>query len=336
MRRRHKNIRFSKFAGWKWRNAGLIVLTLVLTFLSLKGQYQFFIKLWDLETAVIGASIFEVLRLATLYGMVKWEKKRKVVGTVLYVLIALYCGSICATSWMGEIIESKAEWEDRRAQALQVNIDKIKQAYAENVTERLGTLEREITWCENQIAKNPASDYWSRRRDQFVNNRESVLKERDAFLYEKPENPEQWIEKNKALLQMELDVAAETSSKSSTIEMAIMKIWKLDSEAAKKLVAIIFVVAIEVGIVFLAMMTEKGARNGTTASGKGTILEYLQNRFDDDDIQMFVAKTREKYQKTGQLPKASELTEKLRPIRYEIVDNGFDAEYIKALFDSVK
>ena len=56
----------------RFRSLGLIILTLALTFLSLKAQFNFWQGLFGLETAIVASSVFEILRLASLYGLLNW------------------------------------------------------------------------------------------------------------------------------------------------------------------------------------------------------------------------------------------------------------------------
>ncbi|MCJ7811721.1 hypothetical protein MUP95_00160, partial [bacterium] len=91
-------------------------------------------------------------------------------------------------------------------------------------------------------------------------------------------------------------------------------------------------IVIELGIVLLAVMTEIGKKSDKSVTGNHSVVNYLSKRFNEDDIRMFVERSVDRYKKTGKLPKVSELTIKLRPIRQAIVNNGFDHSDLEELF----
>ncbi len=312
---------------------GLIVLTLALTLLSVKAQFSFWKGLYGLETAVIASSVFETMRLASLFALLRWQGTKKIIGGLIYMGIALFCGSVAVTSWYSRILEIHARQEEAQNQLYQQRINTVKIAFMNQMQEKVIKVEQDLRWVENQLAKGFNVEYWRNRRDQYITNREELRKEIEAFLSEAPEDPEAWLEKNTARLGLELEPVAEEKTKLSAIEGAIQSTWNLSPEQAKMVVAIVFVVVIELGIILLAVIG-LGIKRDDHVIKSDNLLETLTAMFDKDDVRLFVEKCRDRFVTTGDLPRASEITARLRPIRQAIVDNGFEESDLKALFDA--
>ncbi|MFH1943480.1 MAG: hypothetical protein ABIL68_15365 [bacterium] len=315
------------------RNAGLIFLTIALSLLSVEGGFHFWSGMFDFGTAVVASSVFELLRLASLVALTTWKGRKRIIGVVLYAGIALFCAVFAMTARHAEILETQARIDTKRTTEIRSRIDTIKTVYAMRMNDRIGNAERDVYYLESLIAKNPGSMSLIRRREQLQVVRQSLLEERDEFLSETSENPELWIEKNAALLGLKIAPIEDEESNFTSLERAVMITWHMDSETARRFVATVFVLAIEVSIILLAVMIEiKGSRDNNVTRNDA-IVRYLTNRFDEDDIRMFVEKCRDKHIKEGELLKSSELTVRLRPIRQAIVENGFDTKDLKELFE---
>lgn len=317
----------------KLKNILLISLTLALTLLSLKAQYQFWKGLFGNETAIIASSVFEILRLSSLYILLKYEGKKRLTGLILYLGIALFCGAVAITSWHAEVLETYARQEAIRMNALKQKMDIIREAYAIQISERIKKLDQDLYYIDSQIAKNPSSTYWTTRREQILVMKNDLLNEREGFLSEIPDNPELWIDKNAAILGVQLDQKQVQDMELNSLEKALTSTWRMTPESAKKIVAIVFVIAIEIGIILLAAMTEKRHISDKPVTRKRSLVTILKNKYEEDDIRMFIEKSRDRFNESGVLPRACDLTMRLRPIRMEIKSNGYRSEDLKALFD---
>ncbi|MCJ7813539.1 hypothetical protein MUP95_09530, partial [bacterium] len=96
MRKQKRPINKSRIRE-RFRVCGLIFLTLSLTLLSLKAQFHFWEGLFGTETAVVSSLVFEILRLSALWIMLKWIGMKKIIGTIFYIAIAVFCGSVAVT-----------------------------------------------------------------------------------------------------------------------------------------------------------------------------------------------------------------------------------------------
>ncbi|HHS12289.1 MAG TPA: hypothetical protein ENN03_00810 [bacterium] len=323
--------RINRLPRSRLKKGGLIFLTLCLTLLSIKAQYAFWLGLYGTETAIIASGVFETMRLASLFALLRWKGARKVAGIVIYIGIALFCGSVAITSWYSEILEIHAKEERALQQKYQTQINTVKVAFTQIMNEKITDAEQNLRWIENSLAKNPGSGYWQTRRDQYMVNRDGLIDELDSFLSEMPEDPEAWIEKNRARLGMESLPVSDEKTKLRAIDTAIQNTWHMNTEKAKKLVAIVFVVVIELGIVLLAVMAEWGDQSEKNVTVHDALSDILKTRHGKRDVEMFIQKCRDPYMKTGKLPGSSELTGRLRPILKTIAENGFEESDIKTL-----
>ena len=314
-------------------NTGLVFLTLALSGLSIKAQFYFWKGLFGMETAVVASSVFEILRLASLYTFLKWVGKKAIVGGILYLSLALFLGAVAITSWTAEIMQTQRQQESQYEKEIQTRIDSVKSVYARQINEKTSKLDRDIYYIESQIAKNPQSQSLIRRRIQLKDSRDELIRQREAFLSEIPENKEQWIAKTSPLVGIRFDPIEQQSTGLEAIESALMSTWRMNTETAKKVVAIVFVIAIELGIFLLAVMTERQKGDDEGVSEHDSIVTYLQKRFEEDEIMKFIEKSREVYNERGTLPKSSELAIRLRGIRRTIVGKGFKKNDIEMLLD---
>ncbi|OVE79130.1 hypothetical protein BVY01_03405 [bacterium I07] len=305
---------------------GLIILTLSLTALSVKAQYHFWNGLFGAETAVIASTVFEVLRLASLYALLRWDGYKRVIGITYYLGIALFCGSVAITSWYSEIIEIHSAQNAFLSKEYQYRIEKIKAAFAETMAQKITRVERDLNNVEEKLAMNPKSRYWSNREKQLSQTRSDLSNQMESFLSETPSAPVKWIEKNAARLNLILDPVESKRTEYNAIETAVRSTWHLSTEEAQKFVAMFFVIVVELGIIFLAFMTETGKPDHYPVTNGHSIMTYLEERYNKEDIEMFFKFFAEPMIKHGDLPKASDLTPRLRPIRKAITEYGFQSQ----------
>ena len=84
-------------------------------------------------------------------------------------------------------------------------VHKIKQEYSRSVAEKITDVAKEIAQIEKVLSSYPNSATWNRRLATAVAKRDRLVAGRDRFLEEEPEDPEQWVMKNSALLGIELE-----------------------------------------------------------------------------------------------------------------------------------
>lgn len=317
----------------KLRNILFICLTIALTLLSLKAQYKFWKELFGIETAIIASSVFELLRLTSLYMLLKYSGKKRLTGLILYFVIALFCGSVAVTSWHAEILATHAEQEAVRMKKINKKIDVVKKAYAGQANVKISKLDKDLYYIDSRIARNPHSTYWKKRKKQILIMKDNLIEMREEFLSVIPDNPGLWLRKNAAILDVEIDFSDDQDIEINSLDKSLMNTWGMAPEAARKLVSIVFVIAIEIGIILLATMTESRHINDRKKTKSNSLVIFLKKNFKDDDIKMFINRCRDIYDRKGELPKSYELTMKLRPIRKAIKDANYQDKDIKKIFN---
>ena len=316
----------------KIRTFGLILLTLALTSLSVKAQFNFWKVLFGIETAVTASFVFELLRILSLFNVIRRVRGKKVIGMMIYLPLAMFCGIIAIISWHSEIIEINMKETELNNIQYQKKIELIKTEYAQKVNENIYRIDKDIYYVDSRIAGNSNSVYWVNRKLQLENSKIELINEMDLFLSQEPENPQIWIEKNSAILNLEVDPSIQKSNSYNSLEISILNIFHLTPEKARKLVAIVFVIFVEIGILFLAFMTENDkSDNGMTIYQKAIIpLESMHN---PDDIKFLLLKCSETIRTRGLLSKSSEVTAKLRPIRKDILKMNLNKQQMYELFN---
>jgi hypothetical protein len=97
----------------------------------------------------------------------------------------------------------------------------------------------------------PNSATWKRRLATTVARHGSLVAKRDAFLKEEPENPEQWIRVNSALLEMELPVKSRESEDMEAVTKTLKGLWGLDKEEAQQLMGVVITALVELSILLI-------------------------------------------------------------------------------------
>lgn len=317
----------------KARIWGLIILTLALTVLSVKAQYNFWKGLFGETTAVIASSVFEILRIASLYLLIRASGIKKAVGMALYFGIALFCGSVAVTSWYSEIIRIDSDQKAVSNVVSQVKIDEIKAKYAMLTNQKIASIEKDINWVDSRLAANPYSQYWTNRKKQLMIKMDDLNARLEAFLTETPDDQGKWIEKYSALLGLTFNLTANKTTRYESIERAVQNTWHMTAEKARKFVALVFVIMVECGILLLASMIEFDKKcDGDVIKGR-TLVTILEKHFVKGDIIKFFKKHGNKIINTGNLPKTSELSVNFRPIKKAIAKQVLNQEELLELYN---
>ncbi|NIM18271.1 MAG: hypothetical protein GTO45_40350, partial [Candidatus Aminicenantes bacterium] len=121
-------------------------------------------------------------------------------AVVTYILVAGVSFWCNVNAFTYEVIKREVAGRDH----YRPQVHKIKQEYCRKVAEKVTSVAKEIKKIEQVLSSYPKSATWKRRLATAVARRNHLVADRDAFLKEEPENPEQWIRVNSAFLGMEL------------------------------------------------------------------------------------------------------------------------------------
>jgi hypothetical protein len=298
------------------------------TFISAYNGFNFYRIIFNLFTAILISTVFEIARLSSLFSLFRLKEKKKILSTVIYVIVASVCAFASINYFTSRVIEQNLAEEKE----YEIRIHMIKKAYSERMEEKLETLNRDINYLENMIAKYPDRDYWKRRLLQIQINRDNLIAERDKFLGENPENPGEWIQKNSAKLGLDLKELPKESEKITSVNQALRELWGLKKVTAQKIIGIILTFTIELLIILLAFLSSGriGSDRFERITDEKTLMEILGSHFDEKAVRKFLSVSRDYFRKKRKLPPLRRLNPNLRPIRKAM--EGFDQESLKKIF----
>jgi len=316
----------------KIRNRGFILLALALTLLSVRAQFTFWKELFGAETAIICSFVFEAIRLVSLYALLRSFRSKRLFGAALYLVIALFCASVSVTSWDSEIDQIYHEQIELKAKAYQEQIDQIKLKYADRMNQKIAKFDQDLYWVDSKMAADTTSRYWAIRKNQLIKTKNDLKSQMDAFLSETPNNPKEWIEKNAALLNLALDPIEFEKTRYNAILDAIRDIWHIDTaQKVQKFVALAFVIAIELGIIFFAVMAEIGQAGDPGVTESRSLVAALEAQFIQGHLRRFFSHYGEKIATRGVLPRSSVLNAKYRPLRKILASRGLNKKELQDL-----
>ena len=316
-------------------------LSVGLTLISMNSGFYFYLKLLDLTTAILAILVFEVLRLSTLYALVVWTVKKKLLAAPLYFLVASICAFAATSSFHATIIERHNIESSSYRSEVEKRVNLMKKTYAGKFADEVASVDKEIDRAQIKIAARSWSTYWPKRVEQLSQKRQQLLSERDTVLSSVPQqNAERWLSHHAAILDITLKPLAVTKGGSSAISLAIQELWDVSELAVKKIVAVIITVVIEIGILFLAIFAGFYSKSKTTEAdfpreleggNNNGLVKQLGANFDEPTIKKFAEKARPFYARNNRLPSARDLSKNLRPIRTMIARKNLNKEEIEEL-----
>jgi hypothetical protein len=319
-------------------------LAISLTMVSLFTGFFFYINLFDLATALLANSTFEIIRLTTLYSLMKWELKRKLIAAPLYCLVAFVCASAAIASFYAKINDSHIKQRLPYEREITRRINIIKETYAQNYAESLSEIQKEIDRAQRNIASKQWSTYWPKRVEQLSHRHQQVFTERDSTLsYMPQDDAEVWISHHTAILKIKFEPLPVIKSGSGALTLAIQELLGVTELEAKKGVAIIITLGVELAIILISLFAKFYSKASTTpqavieSTGKlNELLRQLQTSFNKADIKKFLEKALPYFIKTGKLLKSRELAKNLRPIRTMINKLNLDKNELSLFFNLLK
>jgi len=284
-----------------------------LTLISAYNGFKFYKILFGFFMAVLVSSTFELARVACLFKYRNSEKKAGTLAFILYSITALVCAFASINSFTAEVIKRNRVNEKE----VQAQIYQIKKTYSVKAIETIASLNKNIKYLENQVAKYPDSNYWKRRLSQYTLDRDKEIKKRDLFLESNPENPTQWITSKAPLLGIKIKTLSPESEDITSIKLALKEVWGLSGVATQKIIGIVVTVTVELCILLFSILaTERRKQlnvNEKILKNKD-VLEALQCNFDETKVKKFLAACKKHFKKTGKILPMRKLNPNLRPI----------------------
>lgn len=311
-----------------------------LTLISVTAGFEFYHALFGIATAVLCCLVFEALRLACLWSLVAHGWSVKALAIPIYGLVTITCVFASLTSFQAGIIKRHAEEMKPLESEIARRIALIKRTYAAEKTREIEELDQQLDRCNRGLALNPDSKYWRNRAEQLTNKRDRLGQERDLFLQTtQPQDNATWIERNAAMLDLELEPLDSSPHGSRTTTAAIQELWNVTELRAKKIVSILIVISVEAGIVLLSLLAGGPAKENRSIAKTQmgdqyehlATLNTLRTRFEQPDIQGFLKRAAEIWEAQGRLPYSRELGKKQREVRKFFADRAAGEQELLAL-----
>lgn len=311
-----------------------------LTLISVTAGFEFYHALFGIATAMLCCIVFEALRLACLWSLVAHGWSVKALAIPIYGLVTITCVFASLTSFQAGIIKRHAEEMNPFESEIARRIALIKRTYATEKTREIEDLDQQLDRCNRGLALNPDSKFWRNRAEQLTNKRDRLGQERDLFLHTTPaQDKAAWIERNAAMLDLELEPLDSSPHGSKTTTAAIQELWNVTELRAKKIVSILIVISVEAGIVLLSLLAgapKRENRNNpetqlNNQNGNLELLKTLRTRFGQADIQGFLKRAAEIWGAHERLPYTRELGKKQREFRKFFADREAGEQELLAL-----
>lgn len=315
------------------------------TLISAYNGFTFYKVLFGMSMAILISVTFEVGRFACLFSFARAGKKIGMLGVLTYIVVAGVCAFAAINSFTFEVILGERAGRDQYRD----QVHRIKQAYTRSVAEKITHVAKEITHVEKILSSYPKSATWKRRLATVVAKRDRLVADRDKFLNQEPENMEQWIKANSALLGLKLERKSRKSEEMISVTKALEELWGLDKGAAKKIMAIVVTATVELSIIllfFLAGVVDKPQKADEEA-GMANVANVVEEprdmagkkeescrvaekeesatdtenkkiatfNVDEEVLEKFVAEYKEHFDSAGKLPPLRILSRKQRKVR---------------------
>ena len=148
---------------------------------------------------------------------------------------------------------------NKKKEALALDRDLVKKQHSKGkltAEERIKLWNKDIYWIDSKLAWGYSNYYWT-RKNQIVGNKKALIKKRDAFLAQNPEDVETWIEINAAIQGVVIEPIQDAEIEVTVVEKAIAAVWSMDKAGARKTASILLSLAMELGIICMALIIGK-------------------------------------------------------------------------------
>jgi hypothetical protein len=329
--------------------ASRVVLSLLVvgfSLIAIINVCKFMIVLYGLSIGIMISLTIEITRLSCLFIFVRKGKGVKALAVVTYILVAGVSFWCNVNAFTYEVIKREVAGLDH----YKPQVHKIKQEYCREVAEKITGVAKDIRKIEKVLSSYPKSATWKRRLATAVARRNHLVAERNAFLREEPENPEQWILVNSALLGMELPVKSCKSEDMAAVTKTLKTLWGLKKSQAQQLMGVIITALVELSILlisFIAGAVDRSRNVAEVAKKPQQATELHKTKklaepatggckvatpdIDEKSLEKFVTAYRQYWEQTGELPQTKKLSRRFREVRKSLA--GMSREELDKLFE---
>ena len=239
-----------KFFSWLF-----FILSIALTFVSLSAGYYLYSALFTVSTALLICSVFEILRLSTLYAVSVFSKTAKFIVSSLYLIIVAICFFASVISLDTQIIQKNNENVSQIEKQIEQDLYKIRHEYSKAYDVKLDDLYKKRDGFNQKLARNPRSKYYNRRLQQTDEEIIKLENERNEKL-NKVSFGNIKIEEIKTHLSI-LGIESSgvyTSKEHSAFQQALNGLFDMDVLQLQKLIGYALAFGIEASILLLAIL----------------------------------------------------------------------------------
>jgi hypothetical protein len=328
--------------------AVLSLLVIGFSLIAIINVCKFMVVLFGLSMGILISSTIEVTRLSCLFIFVRKGKGIKMLAVVTYIVVALVSSWCNVNAFTYEVIKREVAGRDH----YRPQVHKVKQEYCREVAEKVTGVAKEIKQIEKVLSSYPKSATWKRRLATAVTRRDSLVAKRNAFLKEEPENPEQWIRVNSALLGIELPVKSPESADMAAVTKTLKGLWGLDKAQAQQLMGIIITALVELSILLISFIA--GAVDRSSDIDMADVVQKRRQAtephktkkvaepdtggcksatpdIDEKSLDRFVTAYKQYWKQTGELPQTKKLSRKFREVRKALA--GMSREELDKIFE---
>jgi hypothetical protein len=259
-----------------------------------------------------------------LYKSVFSDKLLAVATYMIVALVSFWCN---VNAFTYEVIKREVAGRDH----FRPQVHNIKQEYCRKVAEKITGVAEEIARIEKILSSYPNSATWKRRLTTTVARRDHLVAERDEFLKEEPENPEQWIRINSALLGIELPDKSRESEDMDAVTKTLKGLWGLNKAKAQHLMGIIITALVEMSILLISFIAGAVARSNEVAETTTDGSMVATQEVDEETLKKFVVAHKQYWKETRELPQSKQLSRKFREVRKYLA--GMSGEELAKLFE---
>jgi hypothetical protein len=308
-----------KILEWlKGNKTTFVLLSVLLSFLSVHAGFHYYTSLFGLTVALSASATFEALRLSSLFGIFRSVNYTRAVAIFLYLFSAFVCVFASLSTFHARIIESRNKELAKVNEFYSEDIRAIREAQANARAKELEENSAAIKICKTKLAANYKTDYYSARLEQRIQNEKNIIAKYDSLLsYTPAKNTQAWLASEAAKYNIQLKNNGRIEEQSRSVIESIENLWNLQEEKAKRATAIIIVIAIELGIFLLALLSE----NVEFLDPDEREMSRLYRKHGERAISDFIYVHQSYLNEHNRLPKVRELSKKQRAIRKAIVGN---------------
>lgn len=257
-----------------------LFLSFALTLVSLTSGFHLYFTFFGLMLAILMVSVFEVLRLSTLYSLNYFKGFYRALSILLYVLVSGICFIASTVSFDARILEKIDDYEKTQYTEIFREEHNIKRLFSQQIETRINELKTKIDGFNQKLSQNPRSTYYPQRITQTNEEIDALEEQRAKFFaaidsVTDIEEKRRFIFNERAKLGMEDSVVWE--NKYSPYQRAAADLLGISETKLQSFIGYALGICVELGIILLALIGFSFGRK----KEKDIINDYQEEEIED-------------------------------------------------------